>query len=112
MASPSGPESVDENLSALEEKLRDWWNERDSGMEDPGSDDSMDDNDLWGDMPEIDSKAAARTAPICEEQLDIDFDMSMIQEGGYDSIDEMIEHLLPQLREKVAQNQTEKDDSG
>lgn len=111
MASPSGPESVDEDLSALEEKLRDWWEERDGGMGGVGTDESMDDNDLWGDMPEIDSKAAARTAPICEEQLDIEFDMSMIQEGGYDSIDEMIDHLLPQLREKVGQDQTEKDDT-
>ncbi len=111
MASPSGTQDVDEKLATLEGKLRDWWDKRDSGLGGTNTDDSMDDNDLWGDMPEIDSKAAARTAPICEEHLDIDFDMSMIREGGYDSIDDLIDDLLPQLRERLIENQAQNDDS-
>jgi len=111
MSSPSGAQNVDEDLAALEEELREWWDERNTGISGI-EDDAMDDNDLWGDIPEIDSKAAARTAPICEEQLDINFDMSMIREGGYESIDDFIDDLLPQLREKLIQKQTQDDDTG
>lgn len=110
MASPSGVQDLDDDLADLEEELRDWWEQRNTelgGIDD----DSMDDNDLWGNIPEIDSKAAARTAPICEEQLGIEFDMSMIREGGYESIDDLIEDLIPQLRQRVNENQTQENDS-
>ena len=57
-------------------------------------------------MPEIDSKAAARTAPMCEEILDVEFEITMIREGGYQSIDDLIDHMVPQLLEKAMEQET------
>ncbi|WP_254280764.1 hypothetical protein [Haloarcula marina] len=110
MVSPSEAQDLDEDLAGLEDELREWWDQKNSGLG-GADDDSMGDTDLWGDLPEIDSKTAAQAAPICEEHLDIDFDMSMIQEGGYESVDDFIDDLLPQLRERISDTQTQDDDS-
>jgi hypothetical protein len=110
MPSPSEAQNLDEDLVTLEEELREWWDQRNSGLG-GDDDDSMGETDLWGDLPEIDSKTAAKVAPICEEHLDIDFDMSMIQEGGYKSIDDFTGDLLPKLREQISEGQTQDNDS-
>ena len=57
--------------------------------------------DLWGMMPAVDSKATARTAPIFNDVLGITLDVNLIRPGGYDSIDEMIEHLVPAMIDKA-----------
>lgn len=54
--------------------------------------------DLWGSMPQVDSKAVARMAPIFEKHLKIKFDAKLIKPGGYNSIDEVIDHLVPAMQ--------------
>lgn len=54
--------------------------------------------DLWGSMPQVDSKAVARMAPIFEKHLKIKFDAKLIKAGGYESIDEVIDHLVPAMQ--------------
>jgi hypothetical protein len=101
MASPTESKTPSEMRDILERELRDWWERKNEDwvVEDE-SDQNEDEADLWGHMPEIDSKAVTRAgAGISEEHLDIDFDPSMVQEGGYDSINELVDHLVPQLIE-------------
>lgn len=45
----------------------------------------------------IDSKAVARTSPIFEEHMGRPLDISLIRPGGYDSVENMIRHLVPAM---------------
>lgn len=80
---------------ALEQELRDWWDERTEEFENDIRDGSSDGTGLWRQMPVIDSKEVTRTKPIFEDHLDGDFDPEKIRDGGYDSIDDIINHLVP-----------------
>jgi hypothetical protein len=123
MDTPSKAPDFSAEIDALERDLRDWWEEKNEGWGEGNEDDSNDSgsgvmgggnsatgkgNDdsaasggLWDNMPEIDSKQVARAAPICEKHLDIEFDIGLVQEGGYPSIDALIDDLVPKLIEKA-----------
>ena len=86
------------SLATLSAKLREWWTGRQERYEEflklspsgnlPGS------AGLWDGMPELDSKAIAESAPVFEEVLGVPFDPTLIQFGGYDSIEAFIESNL------------------
>ena len=59
-------------------------------------------SDLWDSMPELDSKAVARSSPIFERYLGRPLDIRLIRPGGYQSIDDMIDHLVPDMMKKVS----------
>ena len=55
------------------------------------------DSDLWGSMPTVDSKAIARTSAIFEAHLGRPLDIRLIRPGGYNSVDDMVRHLVPAM---------------
>lgn len=52
---------------------------------------------LWDGIPNIDSKEVARMRPIFEKHLGLPFDINHIPPGGYMSVDELIDDLVPKL---------------
>lgn len=101
MASSQEGQSWSGRREALEQDLRDWWDRRQGEWEADVEEGAQEDDELWRDMPEIDSKEVATTKPTFEEHLDVDFDPSMIRPGGYVSIKDMINHIVPQMMEKA-----------
>jgi hypothetical protein len=81
--------------------LRTWWETECTDWDaavtgaDPG--DLPGGSDLWDDMPQVDSKAIARTSPIFEQHLGLPLDVSLIRPGGYTSIDDAIADLVPKM---------------
>ena len=59
-------------------------------------------SDLWDSMPTVDSKTVARTSPIFRQHLGRPLDVKLIRPGGYQSIDDMINHLVPAMMLKVS----------
>ena len=102
----SAPDVRRESDSALRERLnqalREWysqetaeWDALVEGGSDAGS--GAADANLWDSMPTVDSKAVARTSPIFEEHLGRPLDVKLIRPGGYDSVENMIRHLVPAM---------------
>lgn len=91
---------VRERLSSA---LRDWWDREradwDAQVEgySAGAVPDAAGSDLWESMPMIDSKEVARTSPIFEEHLGRPLDIRLIRPGGYDSVENMILHLVPAM---------------
>jgi hypothetical protein len=110
MGPPSEALDISDKKEALEESLREWWHERNSSWEIDDADDTGESTsetshgggggDVWDHMPEIDSKEVTRAGSVCEEYLDTDFDPSLVREGGYGSIDDLVDDLVPKLIEK------------
>lgn len=99
------PSGILQKVRELEQELRDWWESRSDGWGTDNENSSQDGgSNLWDHMPEIDSKEVARAAPLCEETLDVDFDASLIREGGYDSIDDLINDLIPKLVDRIQES--------
>ena len=92
-----------ETRERLSNALREWWGREqadwDARIEDNGAEAVSDaaGSDLWESMPMIDSKAVARTSPIFEEHMGRPLDISLIRPGGYDSVENMIRHLVPAM---------------
>ena len=76
----------------LEAELRAWWEGEQSDWDTLVTGDTTD-CDLWTTMPTVDSKTVARMAPIFERHLGR-FNVRDIRAGGYDSIDDVIQHLV------------------
>lgn len=102
MASQTGVSTRSKKKEALERKLRDWWNQRNEDWEADAEDSSSGGEGVWNHMPEIDSKEVARAGHITENHLDTEFDPKMIPPGGYNSIDALIDDLVPKMLEKWA----------
>jgi hypothetical protein len=89
------------DLGALANDLRSWWSREGEDWDAavtgaqprslPGGD------DLWDDMPKVDSKAVARSSPIFLRHLGIPLDVKLIRPGGYPSIDDAIADLVPKM---------------
>lgn len=98
-----GGRQARETHERLSNALREWWSREqadwDARIEDNGAEAVSDatDSDLWESMPMIDSKAVARTSPIFEEHMERPLDISLIRPGGYDSVENMIRHLVPAM---------------
>ena len=84
---------------SLIQALRVWWsqeiNDWDALVEGSGAEATA--SDLWDSMPAVDSKAVARTSPIFEEHLGRPLDVQCIRPGGYQSVEDMIRHLVPAM---------------
>ena len=100
---PSGPESGQQDhlrRRRLIQALRAWWSQEtddwDALVEGSGADEAAT-SDLWDSMPTVDSKAVARTSPIFEEHLGRPLDVQCIRPGGYQSVEDMIRHLVPAM---------------
>lgn len=99
MASPAEGATYAAKRDAIENDLRGWWDEMswDASIQD----EDLEDPELWHQMPEIDSKVVVGAKGIFEDHLGIELDLELIQEGGYDSIDELVNHLVPAMIEKA-----------
>ena len=92
----------------LRQALRDWaaqeTDDWDAQVEASGTGIVSDtgNSDLWDCMPTLDSKAVARSSPIFERHLGRPLDIRLIRPGGYQSIDDMVEHLVPAMMNKVS----------
>ena len=89
--------------SELCSELRDWFDHETSDWDtlvERGGNQAVSegcDQDLWGSMPTVDSKAVARTSPIFEKHLGRPLKVRLIRPGGYTSVDDMIGHLVPAM---------------
>lgn len=92
----------------LIQALKEWWETESADWDAlvagpvPATDPAV---DLWDDMPVVDSKAVARTSPLFEQHLGLPLDVKLIRAGGYKSIDEMIDHLVPLMDEAAQKKQ-------
>jgi hypothetical protein len=100
---PDTPPPLSDRMTKLIDALRGWWEvestDWDQLVTGPIADAPDADIDLWDDMPAIDSKAVARSSPIFKKFLGIELDVSLIRAGGYKSLDECINHLVPLMDE-------------
>lgn len=83
---------------ALEAELRDWLIKESEDFDqlvEEGPE--IPDEDLWDNLPEIDSKTVARSSPIFKKHLGIPLNVKLIKSGGYDSVEEAIEELVPKM---------------
>ena len=89
--------------SALAAELREWCSHEtadwDALVEGEGTGTGIhgSDSDLWESMPTLDSKTVARTSPIFEKHLGRPLKVRLIRPGGYDSVDDMVNHLVPAM---------------
>ncbi len=96
------------NETRLRQALRDWaideTTDWDSQVEASatGTVGDTSSSDLWDSMPTLDSKAVARSSPIFEQYLGRPLDIRLIRPGGYQSIDDLIDHLVPAMMMKVS----------
>jgi hypothetical protein len=93
-------------LSALADALRSWWMEEvqdwDAAVVGADAQSLPGGDDLWDDLPKVDSKAIARSSPIFVRYLGVPLDVSFIRPGGYASIDDAIADLVPKMAELAA----------
>ena len=91
------PSDLDDVRTRLDTDLREEWNREQADWDAQVAGDDAAGTDLWGSMPAVDSKAVARMSPIFERHLGRPLDIGLIRPGGYDSIDEVIEVLVPKM---------------
>src|SRR5438128_1508837 len=88
-------------LGALADELRSWWSQEgqdwDAAVIGTDSRSLPGGDDLWDDMPKVDSKAIARSSPIFVRHLGAPLDVKLIRPGGYASIDDAIADLVPKM---------------
>ena len=95
------------DLKTLRLELTRWYEEETSNfdalVENSGSSEvgNEDYSDLWDSMPELDSKAVARSSPIFVRYLGIPLEAKIIRPGGYESADQMINHLVPKMLDRL-----------
>ena len=103
--SSSKKQAIGRSLKPLIDDLLKFWNDQSldwdemvlaAGDESSIGDDSV---DLWDDMPEVDSKAVARSSPIFEQHLGIALDVRLIRAGGYVDFQDMVDDLVPKMAE-------------
>jgi hypothetical protein len=61
-----------------------------------------------GPQPAIDSLVVVEVLLELETQVPFDLPESLVRAGGYDSVDEVIQHLMPKLQQRWNQYQKEK----
>jgi hypothetical protein len=84
----------------LEDVIRRWWQGENKSWDAEVMESDEDENtDLWEGMPEMDSKAVARSSPLFEKELGIPLDIDLIRPGGYETVEEMIEDIVPKMLE-------------
>ena len=95
LARPSNSERSDVIARPrLAEALRHAWSNELASWEAEVAGGDSSSADLWADMPAVDSKTVARMAPIFKQHTGRPLDIRKIRPGGYDSIEEAIQHLV------------------
>lgn len=101
LAPPTPP--LSDRMTKLIAALRGWWEvesaDWDQLVTGPTIDARDAEIDLWDDMPGIDSKAVARSSPLFKKFLGIELDVTLIRAGGYKTLDDFIDHLVPLMDE-------------
>ena len=98
-ATPSRTEPFPE--SAIRNRIKQFWNEKtDEEADNPFATGRK--NTLHDVLPVMDSLEIMNFILRIEEIIDMEIPPKVIQRGGYDSCDEMTQHLMPQLRELYA----------
>jgi len=98
-ASPNRTEPFPE--SAIRNHIKQFWNEKtDEEADNPFAMERK--NTLHDVLPVIDSLEIVKFMLRIEEIIDMEIPPKVIRRGGYDSCDEMMRHLMPQLRELYA----------
>ena len=88
----------------IRDRIKQFWNEKtDQEANNPFAPERK--NTLYDVLPDIDSLEIVKFMLRVEEIIDLEIPPKVIQRGGYESSDEMIRHLMPQLRELCAQNE-------
>lgn len=99
--SSTSPHAEQDAVLHLQQSLRDWVEQEkgdwDALVEGVTADELPGGAQLWDSMPEIDSKAVARTSPIFERHLGVALDISLIRPGGYLGIEDLIHDLIPKM---------------
>jgi hypothetical protein len=96
-----------EELEALETRLsmalRNWWDQINKEYlelsKDP-KDFPTKQEDLWNDLPVIDSIVVVETIPIFVDIIGIPLDVTLIRHS-YNGIDELISDLVPQMLSRI-----------
>ena len=98
--------TVTEVEAAIAAELLEWWEAEIADWDTLVSGDEASSlpagADLWSGMPEVDSKAIARTSHIFDRHLGVPVNPKLIRPGGYASIDEVIEDLVPKMVAEAA----------
>lgn len=92
----------------VEAVLTKWWNEEKADSELPG--DSLASSDIMKPAIEIDSHRAVRALVTIEEVVKFEIPESAIKEGGYESFEDMKDHLIPRIAaifEKIKKKERE-----
>lgn len=83
--------------SEICDRIKQFWKEKaDEAADNPFAPEKK--NTLHAVLPDLDSLEIVRFMLRIEEVIDIEIPPAFIQRGGYDSSDEMIQHIVPQLR--------------
>jgi hypothetical protein len=61
-----------------------------------------------GPQPVIDSLVVVEVLLELETQVPFDLPESLVQAGGYDSVDEVVQHLMPKLQKQWSEHHKEK----
>jgi len=86
-------------LDPLLQELEEWWTRENQDWDAVVNDAAASDGDLWNGLPEVDSKAIARSSPIFEKHLGVPLDVKLIRRGGYTDFREMANELVPRMRQ-------------
>ena len=98
----SAPSEADKRAQLVHE-LREWWGQEtadwDLRVQASRNDITRDTprSDLWDCLPTLDSKTVARMSPIFQRHLGRPLDVKLIRPGGYESLEDMIGHLVPAM---------------
>jgi hypothetical protein len=89
-------------LAELSQALREWWLQETTDWDlRVAASGNETNSDLWDSMPTVDSKTVARTSPIFQKHLGCPLDVKLIRPGGYESFDDMINHVVPAMIEQL-----------
>lgn len=108
MAKTKAQGSDEFNLEAFTSDMTQWWDTESADWDLQVAGEQEETNnviDLYDDLPEIDSKAVARTSPIFEQHFGIPLDTSLIKPGGYSDISSLISDLVPKMKKILEEKQ-------
>ena len=93
--------AFDAKTEALSAALKDWYKEEAEAIDTDIIDDapSGTGGSIISKTPAIDSKRVLDASSVTIEILDIEIPPEIIKPGGYDSCEEMLDDLLPKLRD-------------
>ncbi|MAN44601.1 MAG: hypothetical protein GYB49_05815 [Alphaproteobacteria bacterium] len=109
--------AFDERADELSAALKDWYEEEARAIDADivSGAPSGTGGSIISKTPAIDSKRVLDASSVTSEILDVEIPPEIIKPGGYDSCDEMLDDLLPKLRDvysgkrKVKKRKAEKE---